>query len=172
MKKWFQIVAATTAMVLLAGCSQNQVLATLEASVGAAETVVQALTGTGKISPGAAQAIESAIANLPAAYEQTAAELSSNDPDAVKAVKIAGYYASTLAALQGVPDDARLYAQAIASSIQAFLATLAQTPIATAHAAGKPPVTAKYDAKELHSIAKRAGTLGEKLAALRAAQSK
>lgn len=168
----FRIMAVATAMAVLAGCSQNQVLATLEASVAATEVLVGALAVTGKIPPDVALAIEGAIAQLPDAYKQTAAELGSADADAVKAVKIAGYYAETLAALQVVPEDARAYAAAIAGSIEAFLSTLAQAPAQNAHTSLKARAAERFDAKELQAIDARAAALGQRLAALKTGQVK
>ena len=164
--------AAVAAMVVLAGCSQNQVLATLEASVAATETVVEALSVSGQIPPLAAAAITGAIAQLPAAYKQTTAELASADSNAVKAVKIAGYYAATLTALQGVPGPAKIYATAIVNSIEAFLTKLAEVSGQSGHAQARVQAASKLDPKELHAIDSRAEALGQRLAALQAAQAK
>ena len=170
--KIFKIMAAAAVAAMLAGCSQNQVLATLEASVAATEVVVEALAVSGRIPPEAAAAIEGAIAQLPDAYKQTTAELTSTDAAGVKAVKIAGYYAATLTALQGVPDSAKVYASAIADSISAFLSKLGQGQAQMAHVASAKAQAVRFDAKELKDIDARASALGERLAALKAARVK
>ena len=170
--KVLQIVAAVAAMAVMAGCSQNQVLATLEASVAATETVVEALAVSGQIPPLAASAIEHAIAQLPAAYKQTTAELASTDSNALKAVKIAGYFAGTLTALQGVPAPAKVYATAIVKSIEAFLTKLAEVSGQGAHAEPRVQAGSKFDPKELHAIDTRAEALNQRLASLKTAQAK
>lgn len=125
---------AALAMLTLAGCTQDQVLASLEASVAATETLVATLQASGKISPTTASEIENAVAGLPAAFRETTAELASSDSTAAKSAKIAGYYASTIVALQTLPPDAQAYASAISASIQAFLTSL--TPAQTERSAG------------------------------------
>ena len=170
--KVLQIVAAVAAMAVMAGCSQNQVLAALEASVAATETVVEALSVSGQIPPLAASAIESAIGQLPEAYKQTTAELASTDSNAVKAVKIAGYFAGTLTALQGVPAPAKIYATAIVNSIEAFLTKLAGASGQGGHAEARVQAGSKFDPKELHTIDARAEALSQRLATLKAAQAK
>jgi hypothetical protein len=170
--KLFRIIAVATAMGLMAGCSQNQVLTTLEASVAATEVLVGALSVTGQIPPGIAMVITNAIAQLPAAYQQTTAELASTDADVIKAAKIAGYYAESLAALQAVPDDAKVYAVMIAGSIEAFLSSLAQAPVQTANTTAQTRTAAKFDANKLQAIDARAAALSVRLAALKAAQVK
>lgn len=167
--KFFRIIAVATAMVFMAGCSQNQVLVTLEASVAATEALVGALAIAGEIAPGTAVEITGAIAQLPAAYQETTTELASADSDAVKAMTIAGYYANTLASLQAVPPDAQVYAAMIAGSIEAFLSTLAQTQAQAAQMNVKARTAAKLDAKKLQAIHARAAALGVRLAALQAA---
>ncbi len=171
-KKLFRIMAVVTVLALLSGCSQNQILATLEASVAATEVLVGALAVTGKIPPEIAVVITDAIAHLPAAYQRTTAELASADVGAVKAAKIAGYYAETLAALQATPADAKVYAVMIAGSIEAFLSALAQAPAQTANTTAKAGTAAKLDANKLQAIDARAAALGQRLAALQAAQAK
>jgi hypothetical protein len=171
-RKIFRIMAVATAMALMAGCSENQVLVTLEASVAATEVLVGSLAIAGEIPPQTAVEITGAIAQLPAAFRQTAAELASADADAVKAVTIAGYYAGTLAALQALPEDAKVYAAMIAGSIEAFLSTLAQSQVQTANTSARTRPAAKFDAHKLQAIDARAAALGLRLAALRAAQAK
>ena len=170
--KTFRIIAVAIAMVLMAGCSQNQILVTLEASVAATEVLVGALAVTGKIPPEIAVVITDAIAHLPGAYQQTTAELASTDVGAVKAAKIAGYYAETLAALQAVPDDAKVYAVMIGGSIEAFLSSLAQAQAQTANTTAKARTAAKFDANQLQAIDARAAALGVRMAALKAVQAK
>jgi len=101
------------AMALLVGCTQEQVLTSLEASVAATETLVAALEVTGRISPGIADEIENAIADLPAAFRETAAELSSSDSAAARAAKIAGYYSATVVALKALPQTLADYRRSL-----------------------------------------------------------
>lgn len=153
------------AMVALAGCSQDQVLASLEASVAATEALVVTLQATGQMNPTTASEIESAIAGLPAAFRETATELSSNDNDAEKAVKISGYYDSTIAALQVLPPDARAYASAISASIQAFLSGLRRAQVV--RSVTPQPADGKPDSKRLKAISRRAAILGLQLGDLK-----
>jgi hypothetical protein len=170
--KGIKLTAMALALALLTGCTQSQVLATLEASVAATEALVAGLQTGGKIAPGVATELEAAVAGLPAAYRETAAELASTDAAAAKAFKIAGYYASTVAALQALPPDARPYAAAIAASIQAFLNSVQQT--AQPELLSAAPVRARvatggsgFPERELQSICSRAGTLEERLTRLK-----
>jgi hypothetical protein len=170
--KGLKLTAAALAMAFLMGCTQSQVLATLEASVAATETLVAALQVAGNIDPAVANEIENAIASLPAAYRETAAELASPDADGTKSVKIASYYASTVASLQVLPPEAQIYASAISSSIQAFLSDLPQTKDGRALApAGKATVT-RFDAKKLNAISRRADALDTQLTELKARAAK
>jgi hypothetical protein len=155
------------AMVCLAGCSQQQVLASLEASVAATEVLVGTLQATGRIDSTIASQIESAIAGLPTAYQETAAELSSADSSATKVAKISEYYASTIASLQALPPDAQVYASAISASIRAFLSGL--TPVEDARALERGGESVRLDAKRLKAIGDRAAVLGLQLAELNAA---
>jgi hypothetical protein len=150
------------AMVALMGCTPNQILATLEASVAATESLVASLQIAGKLSPTAANAIENAIAGLPAAYRETAAELASSDNAAVKAAKVTGYYTSTMVALKMLPPEAQTYATAISASIQAFLSGLQPAPAVRSFTPGVE--SGRFDAKRLNAIGCRAVVLGVQLA--------
>jgi hypothetical protein len=158
----FTIVAL--AMVLLAGCTQNQVLVSLEASVAATETLVASLEVAGEISPAIAGEIENAIAGLPAAFQETAAELSSTDNAAAKATKIGAYYTATIVALQALPPEAQIYASAISASIQAFLSVL--QPAQATRSSARDAKSERFDGKRLSAIAARAAVLGAQLAEL------
>jgi hypothetical protein len=160
----------TLAMALLIACTQNQVLASLEASVTATETLVASLEVAGKISPSIADEIETAIADLPDAYRETAAELSSSDSAAARAAKIAGYYSATIVALKALPPEAQVYASAISASIQAFLSAL--QPAQATRSAARGAEAGKFDVKRLNAIAVRADVLGVQLAALKANAAK
>ncbi len=164
-----KLIAVALAMALLVGCTQNQILASLEASVAATEVLVATLQMMGKISPKTADQIELAIAGLPAAYRETAAELASSDDAAAKVAKVAGYYSATLAALQALPPDAQIYAVAISESIQALLSGLRPAQGARPMVAVAEPV--KFDARRLNSIASRAFKLELQLAELGAASA-
>ena len=158
------------AMALLAGCTQEQVLTSLEASVAATETLVATLEAAGRISPTIADEIENAIADLPAAFRETAAELSSSDSAALRAAKIAGYYSATVVALKALPPEAQVYASAISASIQAFLSRL--QPAQTTRALARDAKSGSLDAKRVRAIATRATALGERLAELKARAAK
>lgn len=162
----FKLTIVALAMALLVGCTQNQILASLEATVAATEALVATLQVAGKISPTTADDIESAIAGLPAAYRETAAELASSDNAAVKVEKITEYYASTLAALRMLPPEARTYATAISVSIQAFLSGL--RPDQATRSLVRVAESERFDAKRLNSIACRAFLLEVQLAELKA----
>jgi hypothetical protein len=157
---------AALAMALLAGCTQEQVLASLEASVAATETLVASLEVAGKISPTIADEIENAIADLPAAFSETAAELSSRDNAAARAAKIAGYYSATVVALRALPPEAQVFASAISASIQAFLSGLQPAQATRSPADGAE--SGRFNEKRLNAIATRAAALGVQLAELKA----
>jgi hypothetical protein len=170
--KGLKLTAAALAMAFLMGCTQSQILATLEASVAATETLVAALQVSGNIDPTVANEIENAIAGLPAAYRETAAELASLDADGTKSIKIASYYASTVAALNVLPPEAQVYAAAISASIQAFLSDMPQSKDGRALApAGRAKVT-RFDGKQLSAISQRADALGVELNQLKARAAK
>jgi hypothetical protein len=160
-----KLVIVALAMVLLVGCSQSQILASLEASVAATEALVATLQAVGKISPTIADEIENAIAGLPAAYRETAAELSSSDSAATMAAKVTEYYSSTLAALQALPPDAQFYASAISASIEAFLAGL--PPAQATRSLARGEVSEKFDARRLNAIGRRSDVLAVQLTKLK-----
>jgi hypothetical protein len=160
-----KLVIVALAMVLLVGCSQSQILASLESSVAATEVLVVTLQAAGKISPTVADEIENAIAGLPAAYRETAAELSSSDNAATMAAKITGYYSSTIVALRALPPEAQLYASAISASIQAFLSGL--PPAQATRSLARGSVTGKFDVERLNAIGHRSAVLGVQLAKLK-----
>ena len=164
-------IAVLLVLAALAGCTQNETLATLEASVAATEALVASLQVAGKIPTNVAVAIETAIAPLPNAYIETAAELSSSDDVATQAIKISSYYASTITALNLLPSDAQVYAAAIQASIQAFLATIStgqkQLSMARSSSAQAPSQAPTFNPKTLKSIAARAATLEIELGAMK-----
>jgi hypothetical protein len=160
-----KLVIVALAMVLLVGCSQSQILASLESSVAATEVLVATLQAAGKISPTVAGEIENAIAGLPAAYRETAAELSSSDNAATMAAKITGYYSSTIVALRALSPEAQLYASAISASIQAFLSGL--PPAQATRSLARGGVSVKFDTKRLGAIGRRSAVLGVQLAKLK-----
>ncbi len=153
-----KLMTVTLAMVLLAGCTQNQILASLEASVAATEVLIGTLEVTGRISPTVADELQSAIFQLPAAYSQTAAELASNDSAATKAAKVTAYYADTLTWLNALPPSAQIYAEAISASIEAFLSSLHPADANRMLARGTV-VMVNFDSKSLEEIGVRAASL-------------
>jgi hypothetical protein len=162
-----QISAVALATVMLVGCTQSQILITLEASVAATEALIATLEVTGKISPATAGAIETAITGLPAAYAETAAELSSTDNAALKAAKIAALYGDTLTALKALPPEAQFYAAAITASIHAFLNALSTG--AKMLATSKEPLgtTPTMSTRHLQNIETKAAILQMKLLKLK-----
>lgn len=174
--KVFKLTAVILAMAFLMGCSQNQILLTLEASVAATETLVATLQVAGKIDAATASAIENAIAGLPAAYQETAAELSSVDNQATKTVKIAGYFAETLVALKVLPPEAQVYAVAIQASIQVFLTSLSETLTPATRSlspsSAKAGTVVQFDAKRLNAIGSRAALLSQQITELKAGAAK
>jgi hypothetical protein len=168
--KVVKLTAAALAMAFLMGCTQSQILATLEASVASTEALVAALQIGGKIDPAIAGEIENAIAELPAAFRQTAAELSSSDSAAARTARIAGYYSATIVALRALPPEAQVYASAISASIQAFLSGLQPAQATRSLAGGGKPI--RFDAKRLNAIATRATVLGVQLAELKSTAAK
>ena len=162
------IVAALAAMVMmLQGCSSNQVLAALQASVAAAEVLVAALESAGRIPAPMATQIEAAIADLPAAYQRTTEELGSEDDPAVKTVKIADYYAESLASLKALPPQAQTYTVAVTASVEAFLKAMQpgakDLRIAAARAVTRGPDT-------LGELQGRAAVLAQRIGQLRGLQ--
>ena len=150
----------------LGGCTQSDILTSLEASVAATEAVVVALEMTGKIPPDVASEIENSISTLPDAYKQTTAELASADDATTRALKIASYYATTVAALNVLPPAAQPYVAAIQASIQAFLSAVStgqKQLTASRPAASAPP---KLDARKLAAIQRQADALKVKLDSL------
>jgi hypothetical protein len=120
---------ALVVFAALVGCTSNQVLVTLEASVAATETLVASLAANGEIPAETAYEISTAIAGLPTAFQQTKAELDTTDSAALKSTKIALLYIPTLQAIDSLPPGARAYAVAISAAIQSFLKAI--TPATT-----------------------------------------
>ena len=149
------------------GCppaTPSSTLTALEASVAAAEVVVATLAATGKIDMGTAVMIEAAIAPLPGVFQETVAEMSSMDTDAMKAIKITGYFEPVLKSLNALPPTAQVWVTAVVSSIRAFLAYYPM-PQAGAKLKMDRHVT-KFDPTRLSTIALRAGLIESKLKTL------
>jgi hypothetical protein len=119
--KPFLAVFAAAAMLTQTGCTGANILTTLEASVAATELLVEALAANNTIPADIAGPLEGAIADIPAAYTQTAAEIASSDTNAIKALKIAAYFANALQALKVLPPAAQVYAAPVIDAINAFL---------------------------------------------------
>ena len=163
-------ITALLAFAALLGCTQNQPLAALEASVAATDALIASLQAAGKITPAIAAQIEASIAWLPDSYALTTAEMASGDDAATQAVKIASYYASTIAALNLLPPEAQIWTAAISASIKAFLASIStgakQLSLAKGVNAPAPKISGK-DAKRLQQVAVQASILQLKLLALK-----
>jgi len=159
--------AVLASMLILTSCTQNEVLSTLQASVAATEILVASLEAGGKIPAGTTVILANAIVDLPEAYRQTVAELDNlKDDAALRAVKIASYFAPTVLRLNLLPADAQVYSAAIAASIRVFIDALstAQRQYALTVSTGKGKVVAIPVADQ------RAVVLGAKLAKVLAAQ--
>ncbi len=127
------MIAPLVLCLALGGCSSNQILITLEASVAAAEVLVNTLPN---IPPDVRANVSAAVAELPQAFQLTARELDSTDSAGVKAAKITAYYADTLVRLKALPPAAQIYAVPIVNAINAFLKAL--YPVATSKAMAGP----------------------------------
>ena len=113
-----KISAVALAAVMIVGCSSSQILVTLEASVAAAEVLINTLPG---IDPALRVSISAAISELPVAFQGTQAELATTDSAGVKFAKISVLYAGVLANLKALPPAAQVYVSAIVSAINIFL---------------------------------------------------
>lgn len=122
------MIAPLVLCLALGGCSSNQILITLEASVAAAEVLVASLAASGKIDPNTAAQIENAIVGLPVAFQGTSAELATTDAPGIKYAKIVALYLPTLNALDALPPTARAYASAVMAAIQSFLRAIQPPP--------------------------------------------
>ena len=131
LKPFLAVLAAAT-MLTQTGCTGSQILTTLEGSVAATELLVAALAANNTIPADIAGPLEGAIADVPAAYTQTAAEIASSDTNAIKALKITAYFANSLQALKVLPPAAQVYAVPVINAINAFLNEI--NPPATAGA--------------------------------------
>jgi hypothetical protein len=69
--------------------------------------------------------VGSAISGLPLALQETQAEMASLDTDAIKAGKIATYFAPSVASLQALPPLAQLLTAGVMKAIQTFLTAIA-----------------------------------------------
>ena len=157
MKGYMKKTIASLALLLaLAGCTSNQILITMEASVAAAELLVNTLPN---VPPEVRSGVSAAVAELPQAFQATATELASTDSAAVKAAKIGSYYATTLLKLKALPPAAQPYVTAIVAAINIFLDKL--QPAATALKAS--PTSPALQVSEYKHLGDRIFQLTEKV---------
>ena len=141
--------------LVFGACSSNQILVTLEASVAAAEVLINTLPG---IDPALRASISAAISELPVAFQGTQAELATTDSSGVKFAKISVLYAGVLANLKALPPAAQSYVSAIVSAINIFLQAI--TPPAGLQAGRSSPA---LDVGSYKHLDDRIFTLTEKV---------
>lgn len=142
-------VKAAPLIVLLAGlaaCTISNIVQSLNLVVGAASVavpVIQSLAGAGNLDPATAQQIAQYLSAVSDATAQTAAELQTTDPQALKITKITGYYATIVAPALGnrISPEARAAIGAVVAAVNSFLSQLKTTQTAAAVRGMKPADT-------------------------------
>jgi hypothetical protein len=152
-----KLTAVALAALMLVGCTPNQILVTLEASVAAAEVLVATLPN---IPPEVRAQVTAALVELPDAFQETSSELATTDAAGVKFAKITVFYAGTLLKLKALPAAAQPYVSAIVNAINSFLRALA--PPATALRAS--PTSPALRVGTYKNLSDRIVTLTERIA--------
>ncbi len=142
----------TAVLLILAvfsvGCSSSNVVATLDATVAAAETAVTIIESTGGIDHHQALLIQSYLGNVGAAASIAATELASTDSVAKKAqVIIAAFDRAVIATnvLNQLPPAIQAAIQGVVSAVQAFLQTV--VPAKSVSLTGNPKLGSQNAAK-------------------------
>ena len=110
--------------LILGGCTTDQRLTTLEASIAASTVLFKTLQGSDPAHAAIYNDLVQATQNLPLAFEQTKEELATIDLDPIKYLKIAGYFSPTLTSISNLSPQAKVYADAVSQTILAFLAAI------------------------------------------------
>jgi hypothetical protein len=124
MKQKIMSIFTVLVMLVTSACTQDQRITSLEGVIDSLELLLPILEATNPQNANLYAMIGSAISGLPTALQQTQAELVSNDTDAIKAGKIATYFASSVLALNVLPPAAQAIASGVLVAIQKFLTSL------------------------------------------------
>ena len=112
-------------MMVTSACTTDQRIATLEGVIDSLEVLLPVLEAANPQNAPIYAMIDSAIAGLPTALQETQTEMASLDTDAIKAAKIAIYFAPCVASIQALPPVAQAITVGVAKAIQTFLNSLA-----------------------------------------------
>lgn len=176
--KLTQFIIASVALVSLGlstACSgSTAVLASLKATVVAADAGLAVLSAAGAIPPTAATLAENYLASVSTAVSATATELASSDTVAIKDSKVAEIWAkAVLPDIPGLPSVVSIALKAVEAAVNTFLGQMNVVPSTAAikaHAIGLPVDVANSvvkvnfsECRELHSIKSEADKITAKL---------
>ncbi len=150
---------------LLVACSTSNLITSLQLVEDAVAVALPVLSAAG-VDPAVLALAETYLTAVETATAQASTELASTDTAAIKAAKIAGYFAAAVA--PNIPNaEISAIIKAVAAAVQSFLALLNQ---GTAHLAVSPAPSVKLsfgDRRALGEIRKQSESHLKQLAALK-----
>ena len=154
---------------VLVACTTSNLITSLQLVTDAVTVALPVLEAAG-VDPAALALAQTYLTSVSTATTQAVTELTSTDSAAVKAAKIASYFAAAVAPDIGNPQVSAVV-RAVAAAVQSFLALLNPAPTVAAKLAAAPQAqSAKLsfgDRQKLGSIRKTAAKHLEQLAALK-----
>jgi Na+-transporting NADH:ubiquinone oxidoreductase subunit NqrC len=149
---------------VLVACTSSSLIVSLQLVTDAVEVAIPVLAAAG-VDPAALTLVQNYLTAVSTATQQATTELASTDTTAVKAGKIASYFAAAIA-----PEIANVQVsavvKAVAAAVQEFLALLNPAPV-TAAIAQSSVQPSFGDRRKLSSIYKQAGEHLKQLASLK-----
>ena len=127
MKQKITCIFTVLVMLVSSACTNDQRITSLMDVIDSLELLLPILEAANPQNAAIYAMIDSAISGLPTALQETQAELASLDTDAIKASKIATYFADSVLALNSLPPLAQVIVAGVMKAIQSFLAAIAPT---------------------------------------------
>lgn len=140
--------------LMLVSCSGTQITTTLQGVVDVVSVVLPILAGTTGLTPAQNQEITKYLKAVSTAVKETTAELGTADSSAIKAGKIAGFFATAaLPAIPGLSPTVEMILQTVNATVGTFLRTLKAAPSPSVTAAA--PVKIHFDKQALLYIVEK-----------------
>ena len=169
MKQKILSIFTVLVMLLTSACTTDQRILSLEAVITSLEVLLPVLEVANPQNAAIYTMIDDSLVGIPSALEQTKTELASLDSDAIKAGKIALYFAPVVASLNLLPPEAQLITMGVMKAIQAFLTSIslydknfALKPKYKGGGATKPYFLPKGYQVKIQGIEERIGKLAKK----------
>lgn len=143
--------------LMLVSCTGTQITTTLQTVVDAVSIALPILAATTGMTPAQDQEITKYLKTVSTAIKETTAELATMDSSAIKAGKIAGFFAAAaLPAIPGLSPTVQMILQTVSAAVGQFLSTLRAAPSPTVSAvSAAPPVKITFDKTALAYIVEK-----------------